>query len=246
MVKKASDWIASKAKWLIRLIPIIPIIIKILKSKIFWGVLFSFVVYATYAYYRKSPPLFDKLWKTVQDQYPLSFLRLDKKILLEKVLVSKKNTIKAAGEKYDVPPEVIAAVIVKEQITQSLPDELTIVDTLINDKQHSFGLGAVFSGTTREAWAKVDPVRAEELGINGSNFKISYKLIRNKQASIDTIAVVLNYYARKEYNTEDVSTLTLDQWKQAVGRYNAVTPDKQKEYSDKVFEYLDSVREILK
>lgn len=178
-------------------------------------------------------------------QYSLAFLRVDKKILLKKVLVSEKNTIKGAGEKYDVPPEIIAAIIVKEQITQSLPDELAIIDTWFTGNQHSMGLGAVFPKTAREAWVTVDPAGAYLHGMYGSNAEISNNLMWNKKARIDTIAVVLNYYARDMYE-KDVSELDMGQWKQVVGRYNAENSDKQREYSDKIWGYLDSVRDILK
>ena len=68
--------------------------------------------------------------------------------------------------------------------------------------------------------------------------------------NIETIAVVLLYKAKEWRIIEDVNdmskilSLTLDEWKVAVARYNGTT-EKSDEYAEKVFEYLESIKELL-
>ncbi|OYD07829.1 hypothetical protein CHM34_10270 [Paludifilum halophilum] len=71
------------------------------------------------------------------------------------------------------------------------------------------------------------------------------KLANDPEFNIQTIGVVLNYYAGKEYH-RDFSDLTKEQQKKVVGKYNAEDPAKQKKYSDYVYEYRDPLKEILK
>lgn len=93
--------------------------------------------------------------------------------------------------------------------------------TIIRGTEHTIGLGAVFPGTAKTAWYKVDPVGAYTHGIYGSNVEIEFKLMTDKETNINTIAVVLSYYAGEKFETNDVSGLSMEQWKQVVGRYNA-------------------------
>ncbi|MEX1029270.1 MAG: hypothetical protein WDZ91_04390, partial [Paenibacillaceae bacterium] len=77
-------------------------------------------------------------------------------------------------------------------------------------------------------------------------FRTTFHVMFYATLLIETIAVVLVYYAWEIYGEDqDVSNLTSDQWKTVVGRYNAKSEDKQKKYSDKVYEYLDPVQKLL-
>ncbi|MGA8942584.1 MAG: hypothetical protein WB502_07670 [Thermoactinomyces sp.] len=254
-VKKATDWTVSKAKgawnWLTSTTvgKIIGIALSAVAITAFFHKFFRKEKRGGQSKTKNTPDYsgsFDELWKRVGKQYPLAFLRFHKKNLIENVLVNEKNAINAAGEKYDVPPEIIAAIIVKEQITQSAPDELLLYHTMLFREEHSAGLGAVFPSTAKKAWVEVDPAGAYLYKIYGSNADIQTQLIWHRKVRIDTIAVVLNYYARQMYKTEYISNLTLDQWKRVVGRYNATSPSAQKKYSDYVYDYLDPVKAILK
>ena len=190
----------------------------------------------------------DALWDAVYKQYPLARARLIKKNEIEDILKEYKDEINKAAERYGVPAEIIAGIIVKEQITQSLPDIVGLGDTLIRGRQHSVGLGAVFPTTARKAWYKVDIAGAYMHGIYGTNVEIELKLMADNEASINTIAVVLNYYAIQKFDTKDVSNLSMEQWKEVVGRYNATDDNSkaQKKYSDYVYDYLDPLRTMLK
>ncbi len=78
------------------------------------------------------------------------------------------NTIKAVSEKYNIPKEIIGSIILKEQYTQSLPDQLAMATSEIGDGfpdswmnsdnklseifrkvfgEHSTGYGAIFATT---------------------------------------------------------------------------------------------------
>ncbi|NLE25065.1 MAG: hypothetical protein GX625_06945 [Clostridiaceae bacterium] len=190
----------------------------------------------------------EQLWKIVYEQYPLAKIRFAKKNYIEDVLNEYKDIINKAGEMYGVPPEVIAGIIVKEQITQSIPDDIALIDTMIRGRQHSTGLGAVFPSTAREAWYHIDVAGAYMLGIYDTDARIELILATHEDISIKTIAVVLSYYAMQRFDTENVSTLTMEQWKQVVGRYNAndYNPAAQKKYSDYVFAYIVPLKKMLK
>ena len=191
---------------------------------------------------------FKELWDAVYKQYPAARLRTAKIAFITDVLNKEKDTINEAAQKYGVPPEIVAGIIVKEQITQSLPDELALVDTFLRGIPHSIGLGAVFPSTAKEAWYNVDIVGAYEQGIYGTDLEIETKLMASNEASIYSIAVILKNYAQQKYDADDVSTLSMDQWKYVVGRYNASDSNSkaQNKYSDYVYEYLDPLRIIIK
>lgn len=119
--------------------------------------------------------------------------------------------------------------------------------TFLKGNPHSVGLGATFPSTAQEAWLNVDKVGAYEYGSYGGNLHIEAILASSNEASINTIAVVLKNYAQQKYNIDDVSTLSTEQWKYVVGRYNASNsnPTAQNKYSSYVFEYLDPLKTLL-
>lgn len=190
----------------------------------------------------------DELWNAVAKTYPGSRLRVMKRSLVERVLKEEKDTIIAAGEKYDVPPETIASIIVKEQITQSAPDWVNMMDTYIRGKGHSVGLGAIFPGTAQKAWRVVNSEGSKKYGIveGEDTYKTAKILADNDEANIHSIAVVLKYEAWQLYGKSvDLNELTEEQWRAVIGRYNAESPEKQKNYSDKTMQYLAPNRRIL-
>ncbi len=193
----------------------------------------------------------EELWNIIYDQYPLSTFRHIKKNKIENVLKNYKDMINEAGNRYGVPPEIIAGIIIKEQITQSAPDIVSIADTILRKKEHTVGLGAVFPSTAKEAWLTVDPREGYINGMFGKDGDIEVKLAIDDELSIKTVAVIVNYFAQKKFDTfdtDDVSTLSMEQWKEVVGRYNA--PDSnteaQNKYSDYVYQYLEPIETLLK
>lgn len=157
---------------------------------------------------------------------------------------NNKSFINNAGKEFGVPAKIIGSIILKEQYTQSIPDEIAIADGLIRGATHSVGLGAIFPSTAREAWNSVNPDEAANLP--SSNVDLQNKLYLDNNFNIRTIAVVLVHYAKQIYgNNIDISSLTIEQWKVVVWRYNATDKNKADNYSDKVYEYLDSVDELL-
>ena len=170
-----------------------------------------------------------KLCDVVYQQYPAARIKFNQKNKIEDVLKDYKDEINKAAKKYGVPPALIAGSFVKEQITQSILDEVALIDFVIRENLHSTGLGAIFASTAQKDWYTVGP-------------RVAYI------NSINTIAVVLTYYAREKYITKDTSSLTMEQWKVVVGRYNANydNPNAQKKYSNNVYGYLDSLNTMLK
>lgn len=190
---------------------------------------------------------YDELWDAVAKTYPGSRLRVFKRSLVERVLKEERDSIIAAGEKYDVPPEIIASIIVKEQITQSAPDWVNMMDTYVRGKGHSVGLGAIFPSTAQKVWDVVNPEGGKKYGIvkGGDTYETVKILADNDEANIHSIAVVLKHKAQQLYGKSvDLKELTEEQWRAVIGKYNAESPEK-KNYSDKTVQYPAPTRSIL-
>ena len=161
--------------------------------------------------------------------------------------VSKNTeTILFASQKYSVPADIIGAIIYKEQLTQSIDDSTALSLTQITGKGHSVGLGAIFPNTAIEAWNYVNNNVYENM--QKDPYLLEKDLMKNT-FNIETIAAVLIYYASKlkfiANESTDVSNLTEDEWTQVIGRYNAATTEKQKNYSSKVNSYRKYITNIL-
>ena len=57
---------------------------------------------------------------------PAARIRFNQKNKIEDILKDYKDEINKAAKKYGVPPALIAGIIVKEQITQSIHDEVVL------------------------------------------------------------------------------------------------------------------------
>jgi hypothetical protein len=67
----------------------------------------------------------------------------------------------------------------------------------------------------------------------------------NEEFNIETIAVVLRYYAAQLAGNTDAENLTMEQWKGVVGRYNAIDANAQGKYSAYVYDYMEPLRTII-
>lgn len=182
-------------------------------------------------------------------QYPLLYVRfIDKKIakLIDHRIRSSifkvtnnRKAINSVAIKYGVPNEIIGGIIFKEQLTQSLPDFVANIDTFLGTNNHSTGLGAIFPKTARAAWNKINPDVVKGV----TDDQLQYRLTYDDDFNIETIAVVLIYEAMNEELIKypwQAKDLPRSQWKGAVKRYNGAD-----EYANKVYEYLDSIEELL-
>ncbi|MDQ8734829.1 hypothetical protein [Paenibacillus sp. LHD-38] len=183
----------------------------------------------------------------LENQYSGASYRTDANVTVKSAIIDHKSDINSAGEKWGVPPELILAIIVKEQYTKSIPDWVAMLDSKIRGGTHSVGLGAIFPSTARTAWSAVSPNTV----LPKSNKGLQSKL-KDDAFNIETIAVILVYQAQQMYgNDVDPSSLTMDQWKEVVPYYNASmsTPESRKkgnDYASKVFEYLPYTKILLR
>ncbi|MDI4649593.1 RHS repeat domain-containing protein [Cohnella hashimotonis] len=189
-----------------------------------------------------------KLTAILSKQYPVRYAvagpERDRRLYRSfSAIAGNKSFINKTGERYGVPSELIGGIILKEVMTQSIPDTVAIADKQLRGVNHSTGIGAAFPTIAMAAWQAVDPNRT----IPTDSLEMMKLLSSNDKFAIETIAVVLVFYAREVYKDQNLNTssLTLEQWKAVVGRYNATSSDKQKAYSDKVYEYLNGIRELL-
>ncbi|MGC5324655.1 RHS repeat domain-containing protein [Brevibacillus sp. SYSU BS000544] len=180
------------------------------------------------------------------NQYKLSIFRSDAYYTISSAFENYSDHIHNVGSKYNVPSWIISGIIVKEQITKSIPDFVAVVHTIGTQETHSTGLGAIFPETALDAWIAVNPAEAYQLGLDKMSYtEIEMKLYSDDAFNIETIDLILTMYARELYGEDvDASTLTEEQWKAVIGRYNAVDEGKAKNYSDKVIEYKDQVIEL--
>ncbi len=150
-----------------------------------------------------------------------------------------KKIINSVSEKYGVPNEIIGGIIYKEQLTQSIPDTVANLDTVIFSGEHSTGLGAIFPDTARAAWSFVN----DNYLLPESDTDLQFKLSYNREFNIETIAAVLIYEAKNAGyidNPADARKLTVNQWYKAVAKYNGSDV-----YADKVYDYLPYIEELL-
>ncbi|NDI37233.1 RHS repeat-associated core domain-containing protein [Chengkuizengella sediminis] len=187
----------------------------------------------------------EKLRGIISEQYfKFNAYRIETEIALD-AIEENKDHINNIGSKYDVPPEIIASIILKEQATKSAPDIAVILDTIYNGNAHSVGLGAIFPSTARNAWYYTDFTEAYKHQVPElTDAELTLKLYADDEFNIESIAVTLVYYAETEYNLNPAE-MELNDWRRVVGRYNAVDPYEQVIYSHRVFQYLDPIRILL-
>lgn len=167
---------------------------------------------------------YDDLYGILKKQYPALHLDVNKTRFkkVKKALTDNKNTIIEVAEKYDIPAEMIAAIIVKEQMTQSVSDDVAYAHTFFSGASHSYGLGAIFPTTAYEAWLylatnnvtdfalreyykKIFPL-LEKRGHDPHdeatlNVVLGAQLMSDEKFNIETIAVILRYnYERVKNN----------------------------------------------
>ena len=161
---------------------------------------------------------------------------------------ANRDTINSVSMKYGVPAEIIGGIIYKEFLTRLLPDSVANIDTFfdlpIPGTYHSTGLGAIFPNTARSAWEFVNP----NLILHPDDSSLQYRLSVDTKFNIETIAVLLIYEARNANHISDPNSakdLTLEQWKDAVVRYNGFG-DKAHKYANQVYEYLNDISTLLR
>jgi len=172
-----------------------------------------------------------------------------------------RDAILETASRFNIPAEVIASVILKEQYTQSLPDgpanlttaiaelfpALGKTDVKIFDKlfrTHSMGLGAIFPETAREAWAYVGDQEQVDLVFSKDNLSLQKLLTENEQFNILTIGAVLAQKAATIGmidSVDDLGSLSYEDWQKVLVAYNG-----GKEYGEFVREYLPYMRDYLR
>ncbi|MCL1982658.1 MAG: DUF5050 domain-containing protein [Clostridiales bacterium] len=96
--------------------------------------------------------VYDNLLKIIKKQYALGMFASSRLTHALTAIIDCKTYISSIASMYTMEPAMIAAIIVKEQVTQSAPDEALYLDTAARGTAHSFGLGAIFPITAVEAW----------------------------------------------------------------------------------------------
>ncbi len=163
-----------------------------------------------------------------------------------------RDEIIAAGNKYDIPPEIIASIILKEQYTKSIPDSVANFLTRHINTRHSTGLGAIFAKTARKSWEFTD--QDVYMTLPSNDAELQYKLSEDNEFNINTIAAVLSFERHNYFNDpfkydnfEDYIVMELSgeavidvDWHNVLNRYNG-----DEIYADKVYEYLPYMKEYL-
>lgn len=138
----------------------------------------------------------------------------------------------------------MAGIIFKEQLTQSIPDNLSILDAEflnISDK-HSVGLAAITPTLARDAWQYVHTGVYESF-VKGKDDAELARRLTDPDFNLQTLAAGLRYIAQKicEIPYEQMNYLTDDQWKLILNHYNNAN-----NYNEKVMEYIPYINELLK
>ena len=172
------------------------------------------------------------------------------------------DTIKKAAYKYNIPYEIIGSVIFKEQYTQSIPDGIIGYGTVIDNaypnlknkisfipysnkilKDHSVGLGAVFSDTARIAWEYCIGKDNADKYLPKDDFVLMTALKNNDEFNIETIAVVLKYKAHL-CGYDDLSSLSYNDWQKVCAMYNG-SGEMAERYGKYIREYFPYIKNYL-
>jgi len=175
-----------------------------------------------------------------------------------------RDAILETASRFNIPAEVIASVILKEQYTQSIPDWLANITTALGkinpnikeivyqifDKNilgtHSMGLGAIFPHTARAAWGKMKE-EGIETSLPEDDWLLQFRLSSNDHFNIQTIGAVLaNEAISRGYadSVADLKNLSYKDWQAIFVVYNGSGDDAIR-YSDFVYEYLPYMRDFL-
>lgn len=162
---------------------------------------------------------------------------------MDKIEKNKDNIIKAARQ-YGIPPELIGAIILKEQYTQSAPDELSIfLKELGLSKGGSTGLGAITAPTARKALKYIG--KTNELNgkiVPKDDIALLELLSSDDEFNIHIIAAVIVFEANELDLSENnlLNELKLKDWHRILNKYNGDI-----EYANKTIEYLPYIKILL-
>lgn len=157
-----------------------------------------------------------------------------------KSIESHKESIKEISFSFGIPPEYVAAIILKEQYTQSIPDWLAIVLRKLDLTRGSTGLGAISAPTARVAWEYVDRHIYEVLPQKDAD--LLKKLANDSNFNIETICAVLCYEANdlKIGDKGNIEQLSKDDWHKIYNKYNGDI-----EYANNTIEYTPYMGGLL-
>ena len=164
-------------------------------------------------------------------------------------VIQNNKLISTYSNKYNIPQEVIASIILEEQYVKWVPDTAVVILTAMGGDKHSTGLGAIQPGTAAAAWDAL----SEETGIDYSNnlpkteAGWSYQLAYNNELNIQTICLVLAMEAKRINmvdSYDDLSSLTYEQWKSILYTYNGSGPNAEK-YSERVGKLLPKMKMFM-
>ncbi|MBQ6807635.1 MAG: hypothetical protein IJP07_00515, partial [Firmicutes bacterium] len=170
------------------------------------------------------------------------------------------------ASRFNIPAEVIASVILKEQYTQSLPDSLANITTalweinpwlgelgnkilspIIEKRKlfgtHSLGLGAIFPETAREAVGYMEEAGIET-DLPNQDWLLQARLGANDYFNIQMIAAVLAQKAASIGmidSIDDLGSLSYEDWQKVLVVYNG-----GEDYGQFVREYLPYMRDYLR
>jgi hypothetical protein len=154
-----------------------------------------------------------------------------------------RHTINEVGERFHIPPELIGSIILKEQYTQSAPDEAILLARELGlYKAGTTGLGAISGPTAREALDYFDAVHEfEGRRIPPDNTGLLRLLAEDDEFNIAMIAAVA---ANEANNLGLGSGSALDKlshrdWHPVLIEYNNT------KYADKTIEYFPHIKTLL-
>ncbi len=159
--------------------------------------------------------LYTELFHTLREQYGFTFFGIGKdlaQVRFERAMDAiyrNMDAIEDAGEQFGIPPEVIAAVLLKEQFTRSAPDFLVVAFAPLRGGRGSTGLGAVTAKTAKKAYGYYGLSRR----LPGSDQDILRLFMEDETEAVFATACVLGYeaeqfgYGASEYTSRDGTSM---------------------------------------
>ena len=166
------------------------------------------------------------------------------------LIANNRGNIATASAEFGVPQEAIGSIILKEQFTQSLPDQLSmLVNAVLPGERTRYtatvGLGAISVRSAQTAWSEYE----QEFQVPGPDFlgndnKMLDELTHDDNFQVQTIAVMLLYNGSQDAKLDPHTAMswTNADWRETLHGYNSI---KGYDYADKVLQYFGPMKTFL-
>ena len=161
-----------------------------------------------------------------------------------------KDKINEIGKEFNIPPEMIGAIILQEQYTQTSSDQVAKLLQMVGFKNASVGLGAVTTPAARAGWDTYNKESGGHVNLPDDSMELLKQLEEDDDFNLRSIAVYLRHVAKHVptpktdyyviHSYDELNNLSDYQKFKLLSKYNG-----SDEYGEKVTPYLPYIQALL-